>query len=69
MANYVWTIEVTCTEHEKIYSSVVYYTDPLQFPWVCAKCGAQGKDWVDKEPYPKGDRRKYDTVVRMLRHD
>lgn len=31
-------------DHEKIYAPITLLTNPPQYPWVCRKCGAGGRD-------------------------
>lgn len=30
--------------HEKVYASYVLLSNPVQRPWICFKCGTQGRD-------------------------
>ena len=32
-------------DHEKIYALIVPPTNPPQYPWVCRKCGVEGRDY------------------------
>jgi hypothetical protein len=55
--------DLTCREHERVYSGNVLYTDPLMYEWVCAKCGKTGHD-TDKPE--KINRKRYETILSVL---
>lgn len=31
-------------KHDKAFSSMVLMSNPPQYPWICRKCGQEGRD-------------------------
>ena len=38
-------------EHKKVFSNIVLTSYPPQYPWICEKCGFEGRD---RGSLPKG---------------
>ena len=43
-------------KHDKCYADYVFTTDPIQRPWVCRKCGAEGVDFDEPSKPSEYDR-------------
>ena len=53
-------------QHEKVYSPFVLASHPEQYPWICAKCLAQG---VDGGMLQKPRRPRYEDLLAKAKED